>query len=142
MNDKVFVDTNVFVYLRDEKDAGKQTQAATWISHLWRTGNGRLSMQVLSEYYSVVTQKLKPGLDVDRAREDVADLMAWQPETLTLELIREGWFIQDHFQVSWWDALIVASAKRQGCSILLSEDFHHHQAFDDLIVTNPFLIFP
>jgi predicted nucleic acid-binding protein len=142
MNGNVFVDTNVFVYLRDTADSQKQNRANQWISHLWKTGNGRLSMQVITEYYSVVTVKLKPGIDIPSAREDVDDMLAWQPLPLTQDVVVESWNVQDLFHISWWDSLIVTAARRQGCSILLSEDFQHNQVFEDLRVINPFILSP
>ena len=138
MNDNTFVDTNVLVYSRDASKRSKQVQAAEWMSHLWRTGNGRLSMQVVNEYYAVVTGKLKPGLDVSNAREDVEDLLTWRPLPLTPDLLFEAWRIQDLFQLSWWDSLIVAAAKMLQCTYLLSEDFQHFQDFQGIRVINPF----
>jgi len=58
----VFVDTNVLVYARDTSDPTKHTHASEWIAHLWQTGEGRLSIQVLHEYYMTTTRKLRPGL--------------------------------------------------------------------------------
>jgi predicted nucleic acid-binding protein len=138
MNDNTFVDTNVLVYSRDASKRSKQDQAAEWMSHLWRTGNGRLSMQVVNEYYAVVTGKLKPGLDVSNAREDVEDLLTWRPLPLTPDLLFEAWRIQDLFQLSWWDSLIVAAAMMLQCTYLLSEDFQHFQDFQGIRVINPF----
>ena len=142
MNARVFVDTNVLVYVRDASKPQKQAQAVEWLSHLWKTGSGRLSMQVLSEYYSVVTLKLKPGLDKAIARDDIEDLFNWQPSPMTQELVAEGWYIQDLFHLSWWDWLIVAAARVQHCSYLVSEDFQNYQDFQGLQVINPFLVTP
>jgi hypothetical protein len=51
----------VLVYARDASEP-EQPQAAAWVEHLWRTQTGRLSFQVLQEYYATTTRKLKPGL--------------------------------------------------------------------------------
>ena len=59
----VFVDTNVLVYGRDATDPVKHARASEWVAHLWERGNGRLSMQVLQEYYVTTTRKLRPGLE-------------------------------------------------------------------------------
>jgi predicted nucleic acid-binding protein len=138
MNGSIFVDTNVLVYSRDASKPDKQTQAAEWISYLWKTGNGRLSLQVLAEFYAVVTGKLKPGMEVATAREDVEDLFTWQPLPMTPDLIAEAWFVQDLFHLSWWDSLIVSAAKILQCTYLLSEDFQHSQDFQGIRVINPF----
>jgi predicted nucleic acid-binding protein len=70
----IFVDTNVLVYARDTAQPGKQPQAAAWVRHLVETRQGRLSYQVLQEYYVTTTRKLHPGLSVEQARADVRDL--------------------------------------------------------------------
>ena len=142
MTARIFVDTNVLVYTRDASTLEKQVQAAEWMSYLWRVGNGRLSMQVVTEYYSVVTKKLKPGMDSIRAREDVEDLLAWQPLPLTTDLVLDAWQVQDLFQLSWWDSLIVSAARMQKCSYLLSDDFQHAQDFQGVRVINPFMLKP
>jgi len=61
MNGSISVDTNVLVYSRDASKLDKQALASEWISHLWKSRAGRLSVQVIAEYYAVVTGKLKPG---------------------------------------------------------------------------------
>jgi predicted nucleic acid-binding protein len=71
-----FVDTNVLVYARDASEGAKQVSAQRWLEYLWRSRRGRLSHQVLDEYYVLVTEKLKPGLDREQARADVRNLMA------------------------------------------------------------------
>jgi predicted nucleic acid-binding protein len=142
MNGSIFVDTNVLVYTRDASKPDKQTQAAEWISYLWKTGNGRLSLQVLAEFYAVVTGKLKPGMEVANAREDVEDLFTWQPLPITPDLIAKAWFVQDLFHLSWWDSLIISAAKILQCTYLLSEDFQHSQDFQGIRVINPFRMRP
>jgi predicted nucleic acid-binding protein len=142
MSANIFVDTNVLVYARDASKLEKQAQAAEWMGYLWNLGNGRLSMQVITEYYSVVTRKLKPGMESTRAREDVEDLLAWQPLPLTPELVLDAWQVQDLFHLSWWDSLIVSAARMQKCAYILSEDFQHAQDFQGVRVINPFRVKP
>jgi len=142
MNGDIFVDTNVLVYSRDASNIDKQTLASEWISHLWKSGTGRLSLQVIAEYYAVVTGKLKPGMEIASAREDVEDLFSWRPLPMTPDLITEAWGIQDRFHLSWWDSLIVSAAKILQCTYLLSEDFQHSQDFQGIRVINPFRIKP
>jgi predicted nucleic acid-binding protein len=61
MPDKVFVNTNVLVYSRDVTEAQKQKQAMGWMSYLWRTRTGRLSFQVLQEYYVTPPSPIRVG---------------------------------------------------------------------------------
>ena len=138
----VFVDTNVLVFARDSRDPRKQQRAEEWLAHLWRHRIGRLTLQVLQEYYVSVTQKLKPGMERDAARRDVRDLWHWIPASSAAGLLEAAWTLQDQFSVPWWDALILSSAQLAGCQTLLSEDFQHGQQFGALRVSSPFRTAP
>lgn len=138
MRSPVFVDTNVLVYLRDSTYPAKQRRAAEWMAHLWEAGAGRLSLQVLQEYYVTVTRKLAPGLSEEDAREDVVALGTWSPLAPDLELIEAAWSEQDRYGISYWDAMIVAAARRLACTTLLTEDLQDGQDLDGLAVRSPF----
>ncbi|MBW1699075.1 MAG: PIN domain-containing protein [Deltaproteobacteria bacterium] len=138
MADRIFVDTNVLVYRRDASEPQKQEQAQAWMAHLWSRKTGRLSFQVLQEFYVTVTAKLNPGLDPESARKDVRSLLAWQPIIVNSVVVENAWHIQDRYDISWWDALIVSAAQVADCRYLLTEDLQEKQVFGDLQVTNPF----
>jgi predicted nucleic acid-binding protein len=138
MSGTVFVDTNVLVYVRDLTDEEKQRRAAEWLTLLWKARVGRLSVQVLQEYYAVMTRKLDPPRRFEEVREDVMALMAWSPTEVDSGLIERAWGIEDRFPLSWWDALIVAAALASRCRYLLSEDFQDGQVIDGLTIVNPF----
>jgi len=138
MSGTVFVDTNLLVYVRDRTEEEKQRRAAEWMATLWDTRRGRLSIQVLQEYYVAVTRKLDPPRTLDEAREDVLSLRAWDPVVIDEGLLEDGWAVQDRYGFSWWDALIVAAAARSGSRWLLSEDFQDGQEIFGLKVVSPF----
>ncbi len=108
------------------------------MAQLWETGRGRLSFQVLQEFYVTVTQKLKPGLDVISAQTDVRTLLTWRPLSLNARVMEGAWFIQERYGLGWWDALIVAAAQVTGCNYLLTEDLQESQLLGHLEVINPF----
>lgn len=134
----VFVDTNVFVYARDASEPAKRSVAIQWLEELWREHRGRTSTQVLSEYYVTVTGKLPRRLDREMAWGHVRDLLAWEPEDISRELLGLAREIEQRHATSWWDAMIVAAAQLQDCSILLSEDFRDGMMFGGVAVRNPF----
>jgi len=138
MSGTVFVDTNLLVYVRDRTEEEKQRQAAEWMAALWDARRGRLSFQVLQEYYVTVTRKLDPPRTLDEAREDVLSLRAWDPVVIDESVMEDGWAVQDRYGFSWWDALIVAAAARSGARWLLSEDFQAGQEVFGLKVVSPF----
>ena len=142
MTAKVFVDTNVLVYSRDASEPQKQELALAWMAHLWRTRTGKLSYQVLEEFYLTVTAKLQPGLNPVDARRDVRSLLAWQPIVVNARVLENAWLVQDSYQISWWDALVVSAAQLDDCRYLLTEDLPEKQKFGSLRVINPFHVEP
>ncbi|MCC6621373.1 MAG: PIN domain-containing protein [Deltaproteobacteria bacterium] len=139
MSGNVFVDTNVFVYQRDLGERRKQPLARAWLEHLWRRRAGRTSMHVLGEYYAVVTRKLKPGLPREQARQDVTNLLAWNPIATERAVIESAWRVEDRYGLSWWDALVVAAAMASRCERLLTEDLQDGLDLDAVVVVNPFV---
>ncbi|MCL4185092.1 MAG: PIN domain-containing protein [Burkholderiaceae bacterium] len=138
MTAPVFVDTNVFVYAREAGDATRQPRALSWVEWLWREQLGRTSMQVLSEYYVTVTRKLKPGLPPEQAWDDIDALMAWNPQPIDRDVMQRARAIQSRHRLSWWDSLVVAAARAQGCAVLLTEDLHNGALIDGVRIRNPF----
>ena len=134
----IFVDTNVLVYAIDAGKRSKQARAAAWMDAMWVSRRGRLSFQVLQEFYVTVTQKLTPGLDRDRARAEVRNLLVWRPLAIAPAVLEGAWVVQERFSVSWWDSLIVSAAQVSGCQFLLTEDLQDGQDLDGTQVVNPF----
>ena len=135
-----FVDTNLLVYTRDPADPLKQQVSRRWIEHLWSEREGRLSFQVLQEYYVTVTMKLTPGLTKEEARDDIAALTAWNPLPIDSRVINGSWRNQDRHGFSWWDSLIVSAAQILNCTYLLTEDLQHEQSVDGVTIINPFAL--
>jgi predicted nucleic acid-binding protein len=135
-----FVDTNVLLYSVDATDAAKRARARQWMDALWAADAGRLSWQVLNEFYSNAVGKMKRPAVL--ARENVETLAMWHPLNFGLGLLHRAWYWMDRASVSYWDALILAAAESAGCKYLLSEDFQAGRKFDDLTVVNPFLTGP
>jgi predicted nucleic acid-binding protein len=138
MTGRAFVDTNLLVYARDSSERDKQPKALEWITHLWRSRSGTLSIQVLLEFYVTVTRKLKPGMDRRMAREDVRSFVSWRPMPITPAVVEAAWLLEDRFELAWWDALIVSAAQSCGCRYLLTEDLQDGCGFGEVEVVNPF----
>ena len=135
-----FVDANVFIYVRDSRNAAKRTRAVEWIARLWQGRSGRTSLQVLSEYYAVATRKLVPRIPADEAWEDVRELFAWGPHPVDEALLRRAREVEQRWRLSWWDSMVVAAAQLQDCALLLSEDFQDGAVFAGVTVRSPFTL--
>ena len=133
-----FVDANVLIYRHDRDSPAKQARASVVLEALWRGRSGRVSVQVLHEFYVVATRKLAVPVSREVARREVRQLHAWAPVALDASVREAAWAVEDRFRLSWWDALIVAAAQVAGCHRLLTEDLQDGQDFDGLVVMNPF----
>lgn len=133
---RCFVDTNVLLYVLDEKDRDKQHICRNAVDRLWAQNTGRISWQVLHEFYVNAVRKL--GVPAAVARASVQTYTLWQPVEASAGLLERAWYWMDKAQLAYWDALIVAAAERSSCDVLLSEDFSHGRRFGMVVVTNPF----
>lgn len=138
MTGLVFVDANVLLYAHDKEASAKQRRARAWLETLWRHALGRTSTQALSEYYVNATRKL--GLTADEAWEDVQTYMAWHPLAVDTAVMVEARAVQQRHRLSWWDSMIVAAARLQGCALLLTEDMQDGVSFGTLAVRSPFTL--
>jgi predicted nucleic acid-binding protein len=136
------VDTNVLVYGDDVSDPVKNSRVAEWLEMLWIQRSGRVSTQVLNEYYVTVTRKLAPGLSQGDARAKVRRYQLWRPWQVDHQTVETAWGIEARFGVHYWDALVVASAQQAGCEYLLTEDLQHAQKLGPVTVINPFSVAP
>ena len=136
MTAPVFVDSNVLIYAIDEGNPKKYEAAKLWRSELWKSRRGRVSFQVLQEFYVNIARRWPEASE--QARAEIRNLLAWKPVVMNAEMLEHGWKIQDRYRLSFWDALIVAAAKAVSCRYLLTEDLQADQDFDGLVVVNPF----
>ena len=134
-----FVDANVLVYASDPTDPRKHELASALMDRLWREQSGRTSVQVLNEYYTVVTRKIRRVVAREQAWHDVQELFEWNPQPVDIALLQQARSFEARNALSWWDCLIVAAAQLQGCSILYTEDLQDGAVYGIVRVRNPFV---
>jgi predicted nucleic acid-binding protein len=140
MSAPVFVDTNVLLYAADTADEEKHRAASAWRLELWKSRRGRVSYQVLQEFYVQAVRKSPQSADA--AEAEVRDLFEWDPVVVDASVIEAAWRLQKRFSLSFWDALIVGAAQAAGCPHLLTEDLSHGQDLDGVRVVSPFRVAP
>ena len=136
----VFVDANILIYSEDGADAAKQKAALAWLQVLWLKGLGRVSTQVLNEFYVIATRKLKPPMPSGDARAEVRRYELWQPWQVDHATVESAWAVESRYGLHYWDCLVVAAAQHLGCRYLLSEDMAHEQRYGGVQVINPFKV--
>ena len=132
-----FVDTNILLYAADQANPVKGAVAREHVAQLWQTSSGRVSWQVLHEYYVNAVRKM--GIPSSVARETVETLALWRPVDSSIGLVHAAWHCVDDAGLNYWDALVVAAAQRSGCRWLLTEDLQHGRVIGGITVRNPFL---
>jgi predicted nucleic acid-binding protein len=108
------------------------------VRSLWAEDRGRTSIQVLNEFYWALTRKLRPAAAAEKAWRDVEMLMRWKPQPLDASLMARARVVEQTCRLSWWDAMIVASAQAQQCTVLLTEDLQHGAVIGGVRIHNPF----
>ena len=136
----VFVDSNVLIYSEDPANPRKQEMALAWLNTLWVRRIGRLSTQVLNEFYVNVTRKISPPMPTGDARAKVRRYVDWNPWRIDAATVESAWAVEARYGLHYWDSLVVASAQHMGCDYLLSEDLAHEQRYGKVQVLNPFLV--
>jgi predicted nucleic acid-binding protein len=136
MSVAAFVDTNVLLYADDARDPSKRERAQTLIEQLTQAKSGRVSMQVLQEYFDGATRKLR--LHAAFARSRVETYMRFQVVSLAQPDLLEAIDLHRRYQFAIWDALIVRAALISHCEILYSEDMQDGRRIDGLTIVNPF----
>lgn len=132
-----FVDTPVLLRADDGFDPAKAACARQWLQALWQRRAGRISTQVLNEYYVQATRRfaMPPG----DARAKVRRLQLWQPWQLDHQTVETAWGIEARFGLAYADALIVAAAAQSGASHVLTPALQHLQHIDGITIFNPFM---
>lgn len=96
-----------------------------------------LSLQVLREFYVVVTRKIAELLDGETARQILADLGKARLHLPALEDVLAASLLSERHRLAFWDAMVLQSAKALGAKVVWSEDLHP-ASYGGVRVKNPF----
>jgi len=135
---RVFLDTNILIYLFDSAEPSRQEQAMALFTRLAAEGRITLSTQVLQEFFAVSTKKLPTPLDPEKAITALEAFASLPVVTVTPELVLLAAQTHRSEALSFWDALIVQTALAAGADILYTEDLQDGRRFGHMRVENPF----
>lgn len=130
------VDTNILIYVQDTRDPIKQAKAVALVKGL---PDGVLLWQVANEYLAA-SRKLVPfGYNHAQAFQDINNWRkVWTTILPTWSVMDKAEDIRQRFNLSFWDAMVVAACLEGGVSRLYSEDFDAYKQIDGLQLANPF----
>ena len=136
------IDTNVLVYAYNNSDAEKNQKAKELIKKCWQ---GQivlfLSVQNLSEFYSVMTGKIKTplsGQEIKDRIEAILNFSGWKVFGITKNTIPLALSMCIDYSVPYWDALIMAVMKEQGIVHIYTENIKDFNKVPGIIPINPF----
>jgi predicted nucleic acid-binding protein len=133
------VDTNVLVYAYDNADAAKQQRAIEVLSRLVTRRNGAISAQIMGEFFIASTRRIAVPLSQAEAERSLVNYArSWLICDLTAATVLEAVAIAQRRSISYWDALIWATAKLNGVANILSEDFSDGLLLEGVRILNPF----
>lgn len=137
MSVRSFFDTNVLVYTDDSAAPAKQRCAIELVAEHRTQKTGVVSLQVLQEYFVTVTRKLR--VDTRIARRKLELIAEFDVAALDVPDLLAAIDLHRLHGISFWDALVLRSAKQAGCRVLLSEDLRATREIDGVRIVNPFV---
>jgi predicted nucleic acid-binding protein len=134
-----FVDSNILVYSFDAEDEAKRLRSREVLRLLAFGGRGVISTQVLNEVYSTLTRKKRFGLALHEVRPLVTEYAdTWNLVLVSVEAVLQAMKASTEHGLSYYDAVIWATARDAGLEFLLSEDGQHDRVLDGVRYLNPF----
>lgn len=137
MRADVFIDTNILLYAISKRpEEIIKTRKAIQIL---RTTDFGLSAQVLQEFYVVSTGKMAQRIDTKMAVKFLNILSKYPVVSTDTDLVLAAIKLQKMYQISYWDAAILAAAEELEARMVYSEDLNHMQTYGTTQIINPFL---
>lgn len=136
MATRSFIDTNVLIYAEASDAPQKQRAALALLKGLYEQNQGVLSTQILQEYCNVALKKLKLSAQYVRSQLDMYE--QFEVVQVTPSIIRAGLDLHQTRNISFFDAIVLASAHASGCNVIWTEDMNAGEVVNGVCITNPF----
>lgn len=129
---KVFIDSNIFIYLLEKKSSKKLKVTSLLQPDFY------ISTQVVAENISVCLRKLKTPKKI-AFQHGLGLLKQFNLLTIDESTLLSSFEVSTKYQLSFWDSLIIATALQHQCTILYSEDMQDGLIIEKkLTIKNPF----
>ncbi|MEX2247796.1 MAG: PIN domain-containing protein [Dehalococcoidia bacterium] len=133
------VDTNVLVYAYDINESIKHDRAIEVLGRLESERNGALTAQVLGEFFVTVTRKIRPPLAITEAERSISNYRrSWPVHEITSVTVASAIRATRRHGLSYWDALVWATARLHEARFILTEDFSDGARIEGIQYVNPF----
>jgi predicted nucleic acid-binding protein len=141
LNERRYIDTNVFIYVFDAKANDKRKTALTIYRSLLQSQLGCTSLLVVSEWRNVMCKKYARVMPATTRKAFLRLVRVWNPAPITLDTILRAEKLIAKYSLSPFDSLHVQSALDQSCKHFLSEDMQDGLLVENqLRIVNPFAV--
>ena len=143
MRDRVFIDTNVFVYAylenhKKQEDYEKHLKAKELLRSFTINDTVFISTQVCNEYYSALSKNKIKNENIQTSLHHLMKMV--NVASISKITVLQSFDIKNRYSFSYWDSLILSSALENRCNILYSEDMQDNQLINGVLrIVNPFL---
>jgi predicted nucleic acid-binding protein len=138
MNADHFIDTNVIVYAASAR--GEESWKRTKALAILEPAEFATSGQVLQEFYVTVTRKMKSVMPAQDALAWIERLGERPVVPVDLDLVMRATSLSQRFNISYWDAAILAAAECVNAPVLYTEDLNDGQIYGSVKAVNPFKV--
>ena len=135
MSGRIFLDTNIIIYLYSEDENDKRDIAYNFVNNF----NCVTSIQVMNEASNVWLRKY--NLDKCKISKYLDEIEAVCDDVMLIrrKTINQALDIKDQYGYSFYDCLMLASALEANCDVILTEDMQDGQVIDSTLkIVNPF----
>ena len=139
MKDKIFLDTNIFIYSFDKNDFDKMNRAQSIIQRALESNQGFISTQVIQEFINVATKKFVTPMKIKDIKIYIHEVLFPLCNVFpSFDLLEKALEIHERYKYSYYDSMIISAAIFSGANILLSEDLKENQKIEGVTILNPF----
>jgi predicted nucleic acid-binding protein len=134
-----YLDTNIWIYVFDQAAPAKQRVSKDILLHFHRTGRGRISVQIMSEWRNTMIKKFSHLVSAELRRRFIGYLSVWQPLPISPDILLNADELCDRYHFSPYDSIHIQCALEMNCQYFLSEDMQDGLVVDEsLTICNPY----
>ena len=136
VKERFTLDTNILIYAID-RDAGHKHDYSKNLLEQAAHRDCVLTVQVLGEFFHATTRKNL--LNTSHSSKFVENwLEVFETVSATDSVLIEAIDTVESHHLSFWDAMLWATARQSGCSVLLSEDMQDGWRLQGVEIINPY----
>lgn len=137
MKDKIFIDTNIFIYLFDISSPTKQKISKDIIYRFLNQNNYLINTHVVGEIFNILVKKGYTNFE-DAQRFVINLFKCKNIAIIEKNTVIKAIDIKKRFGLQFWDSLIISSALENDCTIFYTEDMQDELVIDGMSLHNPY----